>query len=245
MKYSATLLERFLCEVRRYGFFGLLVDRLKRLRPSVRIEAAKRKMRSLAFDREHNVDTGGVISPWAVDVSCGLGFYGKGYEASDPQRFMDTLRSLPLEHEKFVFLDLGSGKGRALLLASEFPFKRIVGVEYSKELHELALENIRRYKSGTRKCVNVESVLEDAAAFPIPDDPLVCYFFNPFAGRTMTRVLDNIVASFRRRPRDIFIVYYNPAYARLIEDAVIFEEARSSNGIRVWRAAKKAPSDPA
>jgi SAM-dependent methyltransferase len=240
MKYKVTLLQKFLCEVRRYGLIGLVIDRAKRMRPSVRAELRKRRIRSLAFDKEHNVDTAGVIPPWDVDVSSGFGIRGAGYEASDPQYFADALRALPIDHAKYVFIDFGSGKGRALLLAAEFPFKKITGIEYSKELHDAAQENIRNYKSGTRQCLNVESVFEDAAAYPLPDECLVCYFFNPFAGRIMVRVLDNIIGSYRRRPRDIFIVYYNPKCAKQIDDTRIFKKVYETNGIRVWRAAYSA-----
>ena len=45
---------------------------------------------------------------------------GVNYTGIDPARFWMALLSVELKHEDFTFIDFGSGKGRALLMASEF-----------------------------------------------------------------------------------------------------------------------------
>src|SRR6202165_2780171 len=85
---------------------------------------------------------------------------------------------LPIEFDQFTFIDLGSGKGRTLLMASEYPFMRIVGVELIAELHQAAEENIRAYRSATQQCRQIEAVCADASEFVFPETPLVLYLFN-------------------------------------------------------------------
>jgi len=115
-----------------------------------------------------------------------------------------------------VFIDLGSGMGRAVLEAAvQYPFSRVVGVELSPDLHAIA----RRNMAGTKlrlRCPNVELVLADLRDFPIPDDVTVVFMNNPVRGSIFASVLGELAASWRRRPRRIRLVYSNPA-----EDAAV------------------------
>ena len=80
-----------------------------------------------------------------------------------------------LDFRDFTFLDLGSGKGRTLLMASDYAFRKIVGVELLQSLHQIAQENLLKYKSDSQKCFVLESVCADATDFPLPDGGLVVY----------------------------------------------------------------------
>ncbi len=131
-------------------------------------------------------------------------------------------------------------RDRAIMLAAEFPFKRIVGVEFSEKLHRIAEENIRHFRTATSK-YNVESVCIDAVDFPLPDDCLLCYFCNPFDATVMAQVLSNIRNSLLRNPREIFIVYYNPKEAHLIDEADCFRSVEASGGIWIWRSTIESP----
>jgi hypothetical protein len=88
---------------------------------------------------------------------------------------------VPADLERFVFVDFGSGLGKVLLLASVYPFRSVIGVEFSPELHRLACENIRRYASGTQQCNKLFSVCQDAAEFRLPPEPFraVTYCLDP------------------------------------------------------------------
>ncbi|MBW2173575.1 MAG: class I SAM-dependent methyltransferase [Deltaproteobacteria bacterium] len=118
------------------------------------------------------------------------------------------LKELPIDHSEFTFIDYGSGKGRVLLLAAEYPFKRIIGVELSKKLHEIAQNNIKIWKCSNPKCTDIKLCHGDATQFKLPDDPLVIFFFAPFRGIVKDLVVSNIRESFNANPRPIHIVYY-------------------------------------
>lgn len=77
-------------------------------------------------------------------------------------------------------------------MASNCPFRKIVGVEFAAELHEAAPENIRRYRNPAQQCRNFDLHRQDAVDFPIPRDPVVLYFYNPFNEEVLAKVLAHI-----------------------------------------------------
>lgn len=104
-----------------------------------------------------------------------------------------------------VFIDYGAGLGRVLVLAGMLPFKRVIGIELSPELAVRARANLSRCKERL-KCKNIEILSIDATRFEVPTDATTFYFNNPFAGTILTKVLDNIRHSHRKRPRALKIV---------------------------------------
>lgn len=112
---------------------------------------------------------------------------GARYDPTEPKYISWAVRNLPIDPREYAFVDFGSGKGRVLIAAAQRPFLKVVGVEYSKELHEAALRNIRSAKR--LRCRNITCLCMDAAEFSIPDAPCVLFFYNPFGNATMDRVL--------------------------------------------------------
>jgi hypothetical protein len=160
-----------------------------------------------AFDITFGVDTVGMFEVSDLLLDNKNRRYSTAYHATPLKLFQEAFDGLSIDYNNFIFIDFGSGKGRALLLASELPFKKIIGIEFVPELHFAALENIRRYRSKTQKCHAIESVLMDASAFALPKEKLICYFYNPFTEEIMSGVLSNIRLSLVEHPRDIYIIY--------------------------------------
>jgi hypothetical protein len=128
-----------------------------------------------------------------------------------------------------VFVDFGSGKGRVVFQASRYPFARVIGVEISERLNEVARQNIERNRHRLR-CQNVTLITADAASFEVPDDVTVAYFYHPFGGATFERVIANIVASLDRRPRTLKLIYACPGQEDSIEKTNRFQLVRRSRG---------------
>ena len=114
--------------------------------------------------------------------------------------------------EDDVFLDLGSGKGRVLLLAAQHPFRRVIGVEISETLIAAARTNVSRC-TAARVCHDIEILHANAKDFEIPRDVTVLYLYNPFHGDILRRVFENIHRSLLAHPRRIRIVVNNPVHA--------------------------------
>jgi hypothetical protein len=160
------------------------------------------------FDRKFGVETTGFIEPEDLDATEASREETGGYEATPRAAFLRIIESLRLEYDRYTFVDMGSGKGAVLLYAAEFPFKRIVGVEFSPALHRIAGQNLARYR-GEKLCRSIESVCMNAAVFPVPREPAVLFFFNPFKGRTLETVRENIERAIADGHRDLFVVYYH------------------------------------
>ena len=108
-----------------------------------------------------------------------------------------------------VFIDFGCGKGRILVQAAKYPFRKIIGVELSTELIAIARRNLERVLPALL-CRNIELVNKDVLHYEIPDEVTIAYFYNPFEGEIFAAVVDKLVASIRRRPRVLRIIYCSP-----------------------------------
>ena len=169
------------------------------------------------YDWDHRVNTTSGAVGWRDRL---LGEFHSAYQPTDPAFFsemMDELqRQTRFDLREFTFIDLGSGKGRVLLMASEYPFRQIIGVELLPSLNRIAQENIALYKSETRKCFEVGSVCGDATSFPLPDGPIVLYLFNPFPERGLKRTLENLKARLESNPSGVYLLYHNSVLEHIL-----------------------------
>jgi SAM-dependent methyltransferase len=142
------------------------------------------------------------------------------------------MADLPIDFREFTFVDLGSGKGRTLLMASEYPFRRIVGVEILPELNRAAVENIANYKSEAQRCGEIESIRADAREFVPPEGPLVLYLFNPLPEAALRQVIRKLEQS----ARPLWIVYHNPLLEGVLADSGWLVRAGGTGRYVVYRA---------
>jgi SAM-dependent methyltransferase len=214
-----TLRYRLRKSLAQRGVLATAVTALKRVtRPPPKTRDSPKEYAAVhPFDKQHGVDTSGLISAEDLAQDERKALYSTGYFAVAPSVFRQILMRLGLDFSKYTFIDLGSGKGRALLLASEYPFKAIIGVELSPALQAIAVANIARYRGPTQQCQNLQSIKADATEFAFPDGPLVVYLWNPFEAPVFTRVLANLEAALAREPREIYIVYIQPDLEALLE----------------------------
>jgi SAM-dependent methyltransferase len=171
-----------------------------------------------SFDEIHGTDTAGGIGVENLQIESANRKHGHPYEPMPMRSFERLLKSATVRHEDYVFLDFGSGKGRTLLLASHYPFKKIIGVEYALDLHTVALKNIAQYRSRHRRCFNIEAVHVDAAEYAVPLEPMICFLFNPFDEKIMRAVLTKFRKSLESSPRDVKFIYYIPRHAHLFDE---------------------------
>lgn len=165
------------------------------------------------YDWDFRVNTTSGAVGWRDRL---LGVLHSPYQPTEPALFLEMIGVVE-EHtdlSRFTFIDLGSGKGRTLLMASEYPFAQIIGVELLPALNRIAEENIAKYKSETQKCFSIESVCGDATAFPLPAGALVVFLFNPFPEPGLKKAIANMEDSFGGNARPIFVVYHNPQLER-------------------------------
>jgi hypothetical protein len=187
----------------------------------------------LDYDWEHSVNT----TPSNIGLRTQLmtGLTGRPYFASEPWLFEEIMRSLPIDFSQFTFIDLGAGKGRAVLMASARPFKRIVGVEFMPDLHSAAQENIARYSDDRRQCLRMEAACMDARDFQFPLEPLVIYLFNPFSEPAFVTVLENLHRSMEQAPRPVYIAYRFTEFETLLAEAAWLEKIAGTQQWAIYR----------
>jgi hypothetical protein len=168
------------------------------------------------LDTALGTDTGGFIDHEDLGVS-----NVTTYVPARPGMVRVALRQIP-DPAEFAFFDFGCGKGRALIVASEFPFREIVGIELSSMLVAVARANAaivaRRYPE--RPVLQIRH--EDAGKVELPPGPIVLFMFHPFGNDVVGRVLENLEASLRREDQPVFVVYCNPVHGECFDRSPLF-----------------------
>jgi len=180
-------------------------------------ERQRQRYGDMDYDWEQRVNTTSGTVSWQTRL---LGIFHSPYQPTDPALFREMMAALPIDFREFTFIDIGSGKGRTLLMASEYPFHKIVGVELIAELHRAAEENVTAYKARSRPASCIETLCLDAREFVFPETPLVVYLFNPLPDPGLRQVMRNLEQSWERRPRPIWIVYHNPLLETVLTESV-------------------------
>jgi hypothetical protein len=150
------------------------------------------------YDARTGVDTAGNVPMWALSIDSENAHLGEPYQPTKESELRQTLGALGLRAAGYTFIDLGCGKGMALLVASEFGFRGIVGVEFAKELAAVARRNLEA------KGIGGEVHTMDAGKYQLPAEPFVLYLYNPFRGEVFAKMLENLKAV---KHRDFLLIY--------------------------------------
>jgi SAM-dependent methyltransferase len=218
------------------GILGLVRVALNRVRIElVKQTPARRRARKEArdFDRRHGTDT---ATHATVDPSLPNAAHAVRYQPSGRDMFDAILATLAVDTARFTFVDIGSGKGRALLFASDHPWRRIIGIEFGPELHAIAVANVRVYSAPTQKCRDIEPILGDATTVTFPDGPLFIYMYNPFSQPIMGRFADHLRRALEASPREAWVVYLNPVERDCFDGAPWLERVHDAGEWAAWRA---------
>lgn len=160
------------------------------------------------------------------------------YIPARPASARAALQALPVRDPgNYTLIDIGSGKGRVMFLAAEYPFRRIVGVESVGELHTAAERNIARYRYRARRCPSIEAVHARAQDYAWPAEPLVLFFFNPFPADVMTQVMQRVARSLEQHPRPIWLILLFPELAPIIEATTTLRLRQQTRRFHIYASA--------
>jgi hypothetical protein len=220
----------------RHGFAGTIRIVLTELWTFLLDSTPSRRRQrygDIDFDWDYRVDTTSATVGWRDRL---LGVFHSAYQPTDPLFFHPMMRSLDIDFSRFTFIDLGSGKGRTLLMASEYPFHRILGVELMPELHRIAMGNLEKFHSQAQRCFAIQSLWEDARTFQFPLEPTVLYLFNPLPEAALSTVVRNLEASLRQHPREIFVLYHNPVLRHLLDSSPSLHEVATGEYYLLYKS---------
>lgn len=202
-------------------------------------ERRRSRFGDIDYDCDFGMDTTWARLTWSVRLR--EVFAERLYQPTVPEEFAEIMQQLArVDFTHFTFVDLGSGKGRALLMAAEYPFQRILGVEVQPELHAIAEENLCKLRQA-RPALSLCSLLQDAREFIWPPAPLIVYMFNPFPDYVLAAVLNNIKESLARHPRPLYLIYNAPFEQHVLERAGFLRCLAQTSQYAIYASAKASP----
>lgn len=205
-----------------------MTESLKR-RASTLYSRARLAVEGVVFERRYGLQTAGSVQL----EEFGLAQPGRlHYEPSEWRTLHRILRPGEVDASD-VFIDFGSGMGRAVFEAAQYPFKRVIGVEIAPQLNDIARKNIERNRHRFH-AGDVELVTADATSYEVPDDVSVVYIANPFRGEVFRSVVDNVLASVDRRPRPVRLIYVYPTERRILDATGRFRLIRHGRAVLRW-----------
>ena len=161
------------------------------------------------FDAAHGVDTSGLIP--AGDLITGhpnddhvTAYYGVA--PSILRTLVDLWRVTdpPYPIQQYTFIDFGAGKGRAMLVASELPFRQVIGIELNPTLADIAQSNLDHWIAShaadptAPPLAPIRLLEQDALTFDFPKTPCVAFLFHPFEAPVLKLLLRSIETQFAK-----------------------------------------------
>jgi len=179
------------------------------------MEQFKRRLFALedhVFEIRHRIDVGGAVSHENLVSTNGDSLpHATAYNAVWCRNLRELFREARKTGVAFRnFVDVGAGKGKACFYASSaMSFDKIVGIEFSKSLIEIAKRNQTRYRA-----TNIDFQLADAAQYLLPAGNALIFLFNPFDEVILNAFIENNLKHFGEN-RSV-IAYANDVHRKLL-----------------------------
>jgi SAM-dependent methyltransferase len=175
-------------------------------------------MRRHPFDIAYGTQTNLLLPGWLISSGATADAHTTAYAGCQPSCLRAALASIP-QLERHAFVDLGCGKGRALIVASEFCFRRVLGVELSPHLVDEARRNVRIVEKRHPHRTAIEIIQGDATGVPIPKGDLVIFLFNPFDRDLVAWTAERLADAAHGTNRVIFLIYECPVHSDVVDAA--------------------------
>lgn len=175
----------------------------------------------LFFDRRFGIETSQAVNSDQLEANLANRAHALRYDATKARPFLDLLRRLQLPADS-TFVDVGSGKGRVLLLAAQHPFRRVVGIEFSRSLCEQARRNIEIFRRTVRTLAPIEVCEGDVTGHALRGDENVFFLYNPFDAVILSQFVENIRRSLATHPRQIWLIYSVPVHTTVLDASGLF-----------------------
>ncbi|MTH54282.1 SAM-dependent methyltransferase [Bacillus mangrovi] len=178
-------------------------------------------MKEAYYDHIMNVKTGRNQK----EILQAVHYHYHRYEPT-PYRALEALYETYKLDKQDRVVDFGSGKGRIIFYTHYLFGCTVTGIEMNKGLFEGALDNLERYGKKTkrsRETIHFENIL--AEEYPLHPEDNRFYFFNPFSIQIFITIVNSILLSIEKSPREVELVLYYPSeeYILYLENQTAFE----------------------
>ena len=170
------------------------------------------------FDERYGVKTNVIVKKADGDLQEEHVRNAESHVPVEPEILLKALRGARIDNSRYVFVDIGSGLGRALIFAATEGFRRVIGVELSPQLHKLAGQNLATYKAEQNPRVKYELYNINALDFDFPNAPLCIYIYRPFKPVVFTAFLKRLQRSIVKYDRPVVVVSVYPFDLKLYEE---------------------------
>ena len=188
------------------------------------------EIKGRCWDKLHNVSTAGLVNMKKQKIYHKNKNSSYFFESTGVSVFPDIMKHLNIDYRQFHFLDIGAGKGRTMLMALEFPFKKITGIELSEDFVEITKQNLSTFKNIEQKCFELECIARDALEYTFPNNNLVIYFFNPFNSEILEQLIRKIISTLKKSDKECYLVYLYPRHGKGIEKSGKFQIIHHKKG---------------
>ncbi len=185
------------------------------------LKSASRILADYWFDLKYGTDTMRRVEVDSLDTDSGNKARATPYQATKMRPLLKLFRKLALPKDG-VFVDIGCGKGRVLLIAAQLGFRKVVGIEFSSRLCEHARENAELFLKKYPSSSAIEVIETDVTRYEFKEDENIFFLYNPFDSIVLGQVLDKIGKSVLKAPRDIWMIYNNPAHHDIVRNNRLF-----------------------
>ncbi len=216
------------CYLIEITFLNILFRTIRKLRTegiTRTFNASFSHVYDLYFDWKYNLDTIKWISHEDLIEENSIAKYSGHYQGTNAYLVKLILKRLKLS-KKETFVDIGSGKGRALLIAQKYGFKSIKGIELSEQLCEIAHKNIQLFTSKTKSPSNISIYNIDATTYKFQPEDSIIFMYNPFNGIIFEKVIKNLSQSLQDHPRKMTIIYSHPTEAEVLESHITYSSKK-------------------
>lgn len=188
------------------------------------------------FDPAHGTDTARVAEVSSLDIESPNARHAVRYQPSSAALVKEAIDRLDIDLSDLTFIDFGSGKGRVVLLAAAYPFKSVVGVELSRELHEIARQNVQRAPLRPKDSGKISLACQDVTDFSLPDSDLLCYLYNPFGPAVLAPLAERLSTHSSQRGHRVFVIYVDPRHRNVFDQTGGFKVIRDGPSVLVLGA---------
>jgi hypothetical protein len=220
MPKLSTALAKLRWSLAQRGLSSTLRIALRRIRPAPGNGTTKPQKHP--FDLQYGVDTSGLIGGGDLRSGHRHDVFNTAYYGMAPSRFRGAMQRWTADEshpaiDRYSFVDLGCGKGRAVLMASEYDFRDVVGVELHSGLAKTAQANVTLWIASGRAAAPIHIICQDAAEFVFPEGFCLLYLFHPFTAPVLIRVIERIETDFASRTGMLDVIYFNPEAGELLD----------------------------
>ena len=170
------------------------------------------------YEKKLGINTHSIVNLNSLTLAGENSEQNHHYQGASYFILFSIFNKLPEDIKNSNFVDYGCGKGRALFVAEQCGFTKLIGVDIAKELIDDANTNKLVYQKKNNQS-EFHFLFNDATTFQIPENSSVFYFFNPFGKDIMQKVIQNIKESLKQNPRKIYCIYLNPKYKSVFDNS--------------------------